>query len=148
MVTEPFVVLRTLLLGALVSPPLPHAVRSLLSSKQILFRPLLALCLRDPSRISSQVLDLGLHGLRRALAPHRLVKLFGFELDDVLEDVSGPVLLIHGADDQIVSRRDLDYFIDRIPHAEGVVMHGGAHWILLEYPGALVEELERFWAKH
>jgi pimeloyl-ACP methyl ester carboxylesterase len=141
---EPLFALRALLLGALVSPPVPRPLRSFIVSQDTLAKVLLSLCLRDPKRIDRRLLAAVLNGLGRTIAPQRFRGLFALDFQRLLSDVKVPTLLVHGSEDRVVSRDDFEHVVGEIDRAEGLVVHGGAHWVVLEYPEVVLDALRGF----
>lgn len=62
--------------------------------------------------------------------------------------VEAPALVIVGADDVMVDRAEVEGLIAALPAARLAVISGAGHDAMLDAPGAVIDEIERFSADH
>jgi pimeloyl-ACP methyl ester carboxylesterase len=72
----------------------------------------------------------------RSLA-HRVNLLAGLDLTPMLTEIPTELLLIHGNEDRIVSRRQFDELEARLPHAKGVILPTVGHVPLVTHAEVL-----------
>lgn len=65
----------------------------------------------------------------------------------VLSEVQAPTLLIAGGRDRFATRRMVEDMHRRLPHAEMVVYEKASHFLPLEYPARLAEDIDG-WFSH
>lgn len=78
--------------------------------------------------------------LRRLLTIYE--KVVGDPDPRVLTEVQAPTLLVAGARDRFATKRMADEMLRRLPNAEMVVYEKGSHFLPLEYPARLAEDIE------
>jgi pimeloyl-ACP methyl ester carboxylesterase len=69
------------------------------------------------------------------------------DAEAVLARIDAPVLVVAGDRDPFVPRERSQQMARRIPRAELLMIHGGAHAAPIEVPELLGLRVERFWAK-
>ena len=67
-----------------------------------------------------------------------------FDVMDRIDQIQLPTLAICGSDDAMTPVRYSDYLADKIGGASRKVVEGGTHYVQLEKPQEVNEELERF----
>jgi pimeloyl-ACP methyl ester carboxylesterase len=67
---------------------------------------------------------------------------------ELLDAVSAPTLIITGERDQFTNRTITKEMARRIPAAKLVVYERATHYLPIEHPGRLAEDLKLFWNEH
>ncbi len=67
-----------------------------------------------------------------------------FSSDEVLRKVQVPVLIIHGADDQVVLPAFADFIAERIPHAQKAIYPSCGHLPFFEHPERFNADIAAF----
>jgi pimeloyl-ACP methyl ester carboxylesterase len=70
------------------------------------------------------------------------------DLTNRLNEIQTPTLVLHGDADAAYPLANASHLADRLPHAELVVVPGGAHFLSLTHPEAVNESLKKFLAKN
>ena len=65
----------------------------------------------------------------------------------ILPYVKTPSLIVAGEHDQFVPRRIVDEMLQAMPNAELVVYEDATHYLPMEYPAILAQDLEEFFAR-
>jgi pimeloyl-ACP methyl ester carboxylesterase len=66
---------------------------------------------------------------------------------ELLPDITSPTLVVAGEHDQFVSRRMTEEMVATLPEAELLVYEEATHYLPMEYPGLLAEDLNAFYAR-
>ncbi|MEA2459835.1 MAG: hypothetical protein QOH90_12 [Actinomycetota bacterium] len=66
---------------------------------------------------------------------------------ELLPGVTAPTLVVAGEHDQFVPRRMTEEMVATLPNAELLVYEEATHYLPMEYPGLLAEDLNAFYAR-
>jgi pimeloyl-ACP methyl ester carboxylesterase len=67
---------------------------------------------------------------------------------DLLDDVIAPTLIVAGERDQFINRSTSEEMARRIPAAQLLFYERATHYLPIEYPARLAEDLEFFWSEN
>ena len=70
------------------------------------------------------------------------------DLSDIFDKIEVPTLIIAGRSDRFTSVRLAKKMKNRIPNAELMIIPGGTHYLLLEYPEIVALRMEKFFIEH
>jgi pimeloyl-ACP methyl ester carboxylesterase len=107
----------------------------------------LAYVFRHPSRIAPDLAYQVMTGTGKPGFLDALDALTDYDFRDRLDDVKVPVLLVWGADDNLVPVEDADEFERLIPNARKVVLDDTGHVPMLERPSAFNDLVVEFLAE-
>jgi 3-oxoadipate enol-lactonase len=62
----------------------------------------------------------------------------------ILPGIEAPALVVVGEHDQFVPRRVVEEMVGTLPHAELLIYEGATHYLPMEYPALLAEDLRTF----
>ncbi|MEA2499220.1 MAG: hypothetical protein QOH26_1625 [Actinomycetota bacterium] len=65
----------------------------------------------------------------------------------ILPDVQAPTLIVAGEHDQFVPRRVVEEMLDALPNSEVLMYEDATHYLPMEYPALLAEDLAEFFSR-
>lgn len=104
----------------------------------------LGLVVRHPGRLPGPLAAEQLRGAGKPGFMQALGALLDYPLRERLPEIACPTLIVWGAEDRVISRRDADVFEQLIPNSRKVMFEDTGHMAMLERPAAFNELLERF----
>lgn len=118
------------------------------------FRNLITWFLYDESVLGEEIEEIVASRYENMMRPEireLYPKLFGGPMDilippSALRRIKQPVLLIHGYEDQFVSRESSLSMLEHLPNAELILMKGCGHWAQIEKQERFLELTEQFFA--
>jgi pimeloyl-ACP methyl ester carboxylesterase len=124
--------------------PLPGWARRQIATRPGLRQMALGPYARHPKRLPPDLVwellgGIGARGVLPALAGG-----FAFDVDSDLRAIKCPVLVVHGADDNLVPARDVNALRTWVPDAEILSLPDTGHWPMLERPRDVDQALERW----